>query len=181
MLFEACNSVNDGPKKGKPGAVISIDDRESSSALTILDSLTLRSKLFSGDVYTLSVYQGLNDTVRIYTNQVTPLTSDTTWYFTGDGSYSNGTFSVPSGNGKYWIVYFDPGENPQVQIGGPVCEIECNCTSCDIEVKNYQLPDEGCKCTSTCQDNSECKESNQKTPFVLIKAEYLIFNNVLYQ
>ena len=49
MSFEACNSVNDGPKKGKPGTVISIDDRESSSALTIMDSLTIRSKLFNGD------------------------------------------------------------------------------------------------------------------------------------
>ena len=139
-----CDTADGGPKvrqgqKQSHGLL----ESQSSSAISVLDSFTLRSKLNSGDVYSLSVYQGLNDTVRVNSNQVTPVISDYTWYYKGDGSYSNGTFSVPSGNGKYWIVYFDPSETPGIQNGGPVCDITCNCEECDIEIKNYQEPTEG--------------------------------------
>jgi hypothetical protein len=191
MLFEACNSVYEGPKKGKPGTVISISDRESSSALTIMDSLTIRSELFNGDVYTLSIYQGLNDTVRIFSNQVTPNISDKLYFFTGDGSFDSGNFYVPTGTTKYWKVYFDPSENPQIQSGGAVGAIDCNCTnggtneSCDYIVANPGTCTEKITCTTggcnpVGETASVCKDIGGMIPFVIIQAEVIIFDGVIF-
>lgn len=191
MFFEACDSVNDGPKIGKSGNTTSIDDREGSFSLTIMDSLTIRSKLFNGDVYTLSIYQGLNDTVRIYSNQVTPNISDKQYFFTGDGSFDTGNFYVPSGTIKYWKVFFDPSENPQIQSGGSVGSIDCNCTnggtneSCNYIVSNPGTCKEKVTCsTSGCnpvgETPTECKDLSGMIPFVIIRAEVLIFDGAIF-
>jgi hypothetical protein len=192
LFVVACNSTDDSPKVRKDVARNDkVMEDQSNSAITILDSSVLRSKLQNGDVYSISVIQGQNDTVFLTLDEVTPLINDKTWLYKGDGDYSNGIFSVPSGPGTYWKVYFTEDSIPQVQSGGgQYSSLDCICTNggtsdpsnqCGIIQDNTGDGVLRFCCDGLCEgEQSTCAAEPYRVPFVLIKAEVLVLGNVIY-
>lgn len=195
LIAIACNSIDDGPKVGKvENQNEKVMQDQSNNSITILDSTVIRSKLQNGDVYSISVFQGQNDTVFLTLDQVTPLISDKTWLYQGDGNYSNGIFSVPSGPGTYWKVYFTEDSIPQVQSGGgQYSSLDCICTNggtsdpsnhCGIIQDNTGDGVLRYCCDGLCEgqggQQSTCAPETYRVPFVLIKAEVLVLGDDVY-
>lgn len=179
---------------------------------TTTETFTLRALVSSQNNLAgiMTVNQLSSGHYQITTSTTTSTSEDfcAAFYQTGV-TWSGNTASFPS-NEKWWIVPFNPGQNPQVVNGGssgggggsgnpPPCEFKCYCgptvasnSVCQITDFTTSSTQKGKKCKDVGCSNPDNNQGNhcegamhygvyQTSSGYLIRAESITYNGVLYQ
>lgn len=155
-------------------------------------SATMRGLIHNPDQAIEAVY-GI-DASGVFTialSQVTKLPSDKSTLQSYDIAMSaTGEVAIPSGATNFWLVPFDPSQQPYRLVGGSSVTLTCKCpeggSGCTMTVVD-------CKATcnkGTCSGPYDCYLESSDQPSaaamvigsaLVVPAETIIFNGVMYE
>jgi hypothetical protein len=155
---------------------------------------TFRALIGNGNTVQMSMVKLASNTVNVSTTSVARISSDRSTLSIFDASLNAvlGKVEVPNDGNEYWIVYYDQS-NPPLKLTGDVT-YTCSCnvegkSGCDPSITDCivtcalsgecQLAQSSC-CKSTSTDDGTGTLVTTRSPAVILQADAINYNGVLY-